>query len=123
MFSFIFIISYYFYFCLLFIVGKEIGRIHKHGQYQLSTLSIKSPVLLSLAAQKSSYIELTITSVPSVRDKKQINSDFCSKNYIQNDLSITNNDNMQSCETQGKQNCIIPTTSTPNHREQIFATT
>ena len=50
--------------------------------------------------------------------KKQTNYVWCSQNNIQNDLDITNNDDIHSHETQKKQNDIIPTTSTPNHHAQ-----
>ena len=67
----------------------------------------------------------------------QINKNFCpfcqrqkSKKYvlyyqntIQNDASITNNDDIKSCETARKQNYSIPTISTPNHLTQRIATT
>ena len=43
--------------------------------------------------------------------------------YHPDDATITNNDNIQSCETQKKQNYSIPTTSTPNHHSQCIATT
>ena len=52
-------------------MGKNIGRIYKHGQSQISNMSTKTPVLLSLPPQTSSSIELTTTSVPSVRDKNK----------------------------------------------------
>ena len=81
-------------------MGKDKGIIYKHSQYQLSTLPIKAPVILSLASQTSSSVESTITSVPSIRDKKQTNYALCSKNSIQNDLSIKNNDDIHSCETR-----------------------
>ena len=81
-------------------MGKCIGRIYKQSQYQLSTPTIKATVISSLASQTSSYIELKITSVPSVRDKNRTNSVLRSKNSIQNNLSITNNDDIQSCETK-----------------------
>ena len=48
---------------------------------------------------------------------------MCSKNSIQNDLSIKNNDDIESCETQGKKSCSIPTTPTPNHHGQNIAVT
>ena len=99
---------------------KDIGRNYKHIQYQLSNPSIKEPVLSSSYFQTSSYTKLKITSVSSVIDKKQTNSVLCSQNTIQNDLNITNNDDMQSCETPIKQNYIIPTTSTPNHHAQCI---
>ena len=83
-------------------MGKDIGRIYKHVQSQLSITSIKEPVISSLASQTSSSIELTITSVSSVIDKKQTNFVLCSQNTIQNDLNITNNDDMKSRETPRK---------------------
>ena len=73
-------------------MGKDIGQNFKHSQSQLSTISIKEPVLSSSDSSTSYSIELTITSVSSVIDKKQTNSVLCSKNVTQNDLSITNND-------------------------------
>ena len=81
-------------------MGKDIGKILKRSQFQLSTPSIKALVLSYLAYQTSSSIELTITYVPSVMDKKQTNYVFCFKNSIQNDLSITNNDYIHSCDKE-----------------------
>ena len=43
---------------------------------------------------------------------------MCSENSIQNDLSITNNDDIQYFETQRKRIFSIPTTSTINHNAQ-----
>ena len=102
-------------------MGKYIGRIYKHGQSQLSNLSLKVPVCPYLASQASFSIELTRTYVPSVRDKNQNNSVLGSKNSIHNDASITNNDNIQSCE---KYIYIysIPTNSTSNHHAQHIST-
>ena len=48
---------------------------------------------------------------------------FYSQNTIQNDAKITNNDNIQSCETARKKNYSIPTISTPNHHTQLITTT
>ena len=48
---------------------------------------------------------------------------MCYQNTIQNDARITNNDDIQSCETSRKQNYSIPTTSTPNHHAQYINTT
>ena len=100
----LFILSHFycFYFYLAFIMGKDIGHIYKHSQSQISTPSIKAPFISYSASQTSSSIELTITSVSSVIYNKQTNCVFCSKNTIQNDLNITNNDDIQSCETQRK---------------------
>ena len=96
---------------------------YKHGQSQISTLSFKAPVCSYLASQKSSSIKLTTTSVPSEREINQNNSVLGSENSIQNYLSITNNDDIQSCETESKKNCIITTTWNPNNHAQIIAAT
>ena len=104
-------------------MGKDIGWIYKHSQSQLLPLSFKAPVFSSSVYQTSSSIELTKTSVPSVRNKKHNNNVLCSQNSIQNDVIITNNDDIQACETSRKQNYRIPTSSTPNHHAQRIATT
>ena len=52
-------------------MGKNIGRIYKYGQSQLSTLSLKAPVSSYSDPQTSPAIELTTTSVPSVRDQNK----------------------------------------------------
>ena len=52
-------------------MSKDTGKVYKHSQYQLSTPSTNSYVHLYLASKLSSYIELTITSVTSVRDKNK----------------------------------------------------
>ena len=83
-------------------MGKDIGRIYKYFQSQLSTFSLKAPVSLSSYPQTPSAIELTTTSVPSVRDKNKNNLVFYSQNTIRNDASITKNDDIQSCETTRK---------------------
>ena len=62
-------------------------------------------------------------SVPSIRDKKKKNCVLCSETSVHNDVSITNNYDIQSCEKARKQNDITPTTSTPNHHAQRIATT
>ena len=89
-------------------MGKDIRQIYKHGQSQISTLSPKKPVSSSPEPQTSSDIELTTTSVPFVTEKHQNNSVLCSQNIIENDATITNYDNIQSCEAP-KKNYIIPT--------------
>ena len=61
-------------------------------------------------------------SVPSVRNKNQNNYVLCYQNTIQNDASITNNDDMHSCETAGKKSYSIPTISRPNHHTERIAT-
>ena len=80
-------------------MDKDIGRIYKHSQSPLSALLFKAPVCSYLASQKASFIELTTTSVPSVREKNQNNYVLCSKNSIHNDISIINNNDIKSCET------------------------
>ena len=81
-------------------MGKVIGRIYKLSQYQLSTSSLKSPVSSSSETQTSSAIELITTSVPYATDKHQNNYVLYSQNTIENDETITNNDDIQSFETQ-----------------------
>ena len=83
-------------------MSKYNGQIYKHSQSQLSTSSLKALVHSYLASLTSSSSEITTTSVPSVRDKKQNNSVLCAQNTIQNDVIITNNDNIQYCETARK---------------------
>ena len=63
-----------------------------------------------------------MTSVPSDIDKKQTNSVLCYQNSIHNGLSITNNDNLQSCGTQKKQNHSIQTTSNHKYHAQHIST-
>ena len=82
---------------------KDIGKFYKYSQSQHSILSLKTPLSSSSDPQTSSAIELTTTSVPSTTDKHQNNYVFYSQNTIQNDATIRNNDNIQSCETQKKQ--------------------
>ena len=85
--------------------------------------SLKAPVSSSSDPQTSPAIELTTPSVPSVRDKNQNNYVLYSRHTIQNDASITNNDDIHSCETAKKLKYSIPTFSTPNHHTQRIATT
>ena len=93
---------FYFYFYPVLIMGKDIDGIYKHSQSQLSTPSIKKPVFPSSASQTSSSINSTRTCVSSIIDKDQTDSVLCSQNTIHNDLNITNNNELQSCETPGK---------------------
>ena len=79
-------------------MGKDIGRIYKHIQSQPRTTSINAPVSLSEDTQTFSAIKLTTMSIPSMTDKHQKNSVLCSQNTIQNDATITNNDDIQYCE-------------------------
>ena len=109
-------------FVLLFVMGKDIGRIYKHSQSQLLTLSLKTPVSSSSESQTNSAIKLTTTSVPPVTDKNQNNYFLYSQNTIHIDATITNNDNIYFCETE-RENYIIPTISTPNYNSQNIATT
>ena len=79
-------------------MGKDIGRFYKHSQSELSTFSIKEPVSSSSISQTYSAINLTTTYFPYIPDKHQNNSVLCSQNTINNDETITNNDNIQYCE-------------------------
>ena len=98
-------------------MGKDIGRIHKHSQSQLSASSIKAPVISSSESQTSSGIKLTTIYVPSITDKHQNNPVLCFQHTIQNDTTITNNDDIQSCET-AKNIFNIPTISTHNYHSK-----
>ena len=80
-------------------MGKDIGRIYKQSQPQISNSSIKTPASSYLETQTSPDIILTTTYIPSITDKHQNNSVLCSQNTTQNDATITNNDNIQSRET------------------------
>ena len=102
---------------------KDMGLIYKHSQYQLSTLSLKTSVSSSPKPQKSPAIEFTTKPAPYVTEKHQNNYILCSQNTIQNDSTITNNDDIQSCETPRKQHYIIPIISTPNNNSQYIAST
>ena len=111
------IIFYYFYFYPAFIVGKDIGRIYKHSQYQISTPSIKEP-----------FFHFSFSNIIL----HQINNNLCLFYYLQRAnwfrfvfqkyhpelFKHTNNDNIQSCETLRIYIYIIPTTSTPKHHAQ-----
>ena len=81
---------------------KDIGRIYKHSEYQISTFFSNAPVSSSSEPQISSAIELTTTCVPSATDKHQNNSILYSQNTIHYDATITNNDDIKSCETPQK---------------------
>ena len=95
-------------------MGKYIGPIYNYSQYQLSTTSIKKSVFSFLASKTSSSIYSTRTCVSSIIDKEQTYSILCSQNTTQNDLRITNNNDINSCETPRKK-YIIPNNSTPKH--------
>ena len=99
-------------------MGKDIGHIYKHSQYQLSTPSIKKRVFHLQLSQTSYYFKFKRTCVSSIIDKEKTDSVLCSQNTIHNDLNITNNDHIQSCETPRRKNYSIPTTSTPKHHEK-----
>ena len=79
-------------------MGKYIGIIYKHSQSQLSKFSFNAPVSSYSDPQTSSAIELTTTSVPYITDKNQNNYVLYYQNTIQNDATITNNDDIQCCE-------------------------
>ena len=83
-------------------MGMDIGWIYKYSKYQLSTSSLKAPVSSSSDLQTSSAIKLTTTPSPSVRDKNQNKYVLYSQITIQNDASITNNDDIKSCDTERK---------------------
>ena len=73
-------------------MGKDIGRIYKLSQSQLSTLSMKAPASSSSEPQIFSAIKLATTSVPYITYKHQNNYVLCSQNTTQNNATITKND-------------------------------
>ena len=75
-------------------MSKDIGKIYKHSQSQLSTLSLNKPVSSSSEPQISSAIKLTTTPFPSVTDKNQNNYILYSQYIIQNYATITINDDI-----------------------------
>ena len=83
-------------------MGEGVGCVQKHSQSKLSTPSIQKSVFSYSASQTSYSIKLTITSASYIIDKEQNNCIFCSQINISNDLNVTNNDNVQSCETPRK---------------------
>ena len=83
-------------------MGKDIGKVYKHGQSQLSTSSTKAPVSSFSEPQTFSAIKLTTTSAPSITDKYLNNSVLCYQNTTENDANITNNDDIECCETPQK---------------------
>ena len=83
-------------------MGKDIGRIYKHSQSQPSNLSLNAPVSSSSEPQTSPAIGSKTTSVPSITYKIQNNSVLYPQNTVHNDATITNTDEIQSCETQKK---------------------
>ena len=54
-------------------MGKDIRRIYKHIQSQLSTLSINAPVSSYSESKTYSAIKLTTMYVPSITDKHKKN--------------------------------------------------
>ena len=99
--------------------------------YQLSTLSLKAPVSSSSEPQPFSDTELTTKYVTSATDKHQTNSVLYSKNTIQKNGTITNNDDIQSCETPKQKNIafqpfqhliIIQNVLLPHHQVDQIST-
>ena len=68
-------------------MAKDIGRIYKHSQSQLSTSSLKAPVSSYSEPQTYSDIELPTKDVPSATDKHQNNYFLYSQNTTQNDAT------------------------------------
>ena len=59
------------YYLFYYLSWAKKGQIYKYNQYQLSNLSVKTPVISSSDTQTSSAIELTTASFPSIRDKNK----------------------------------------------------
>ena len=86
-------------------------------------MSLKTPVSSYSEPQTSSAIELSTPYVPYIIEIKQNNYVLYSQNTIQNDATITNNDDIQSFETAKKHNYSIPTISKTDHHSEHIATT
>ena len=78
---------------LLFVTRKDIGQVYKHIQSQISTLSIKKPVSLCSEPQQS----VNVCPFCDRQTSKQLYLSF--PKTIQNDATIPNNEDIQSCET------------------------
>ena len=103
-------------------MGKYIIQIYKYSQSLLSNLSLKTPVSSSSETQTSSYIELTTTSVPSVKENHQKNMFYIpkipSRMMQQSQKMIT-----YILVRHPKINCSIPTISRHNHHSHSITTT
>ena len=77
-------------------MGKEIGRFYKNNPSELSTATLKKPILLSSDSQTSSASNSTQTSISSRLDNKHITTD-------QNKNNISTTDDIHSCLTPQKQ--------------------
>ena len=86
-------------------MGKEIGRYFKYTGSKISTPTLKKPVLSSSAAHTLYAINLTVTSISSQLDNKDITTN-------QNKNNTSNTDDIHSCVTPQKQNYSVQATST-----------
>ena len=87
-------------------MGKDIGRSYKYNRSEISTPTLKKPVL-SYSANHTSYTtNLTRTIISS----KLENEDSTA---IKNTSDISNTDYIHSCVTPRKQNSSVQATSTP----------
>ena len=89
-------------------MGKDISCFYKDNQSNLSTPTLKKPVLSSSAYHTSSASNSTQTSISFRLDNKHITTN-------NNKNNISNIDDIQSCVTPRKQNYSVQVTSTPTH--------
>ena len=96
-------------------MDKEISIFYKNNQSELSTPTMKKPVLSSSASHTSSASNSTRTSISSRLDNKHITTN-------QNKNNISNTDDIHSCVTQHKQSYSVHAISTTIHLAPLNAT-
>ena len=87
---------------------KDIGCFYKNNRSELSTPTLKKPVLSSSASHTSSASNSTRTYILSRLDNKKIITN-------QNKNNTSNTDDIQPCVTPRKQNYSVHATSTTTH--------
>ena len=87
-------------------MGKETGHSFKYNRTEISSPTLKKPVLSS-SANHTSY---TTNPTPNFMPHQVQHKDSTS---IQNKVNISNTDDIHSCVTPRKQNIIVHATNTP----------
>ena len=87
-------------------IGKDIGSSYKYNRSQISSPTLKKPVLSS-SANHTSY---TTTSTPTIMSHQLQHKDSTS---IQNTVNISNTYDTHSCVTPQKNNISVQATYTP----------
>ena len=95
-------------------MGKEIGRSFKYNQSNISTPTLKKPVLSSSAAHTPYTSNLTWTIISSQLENEDSNT-------IQTTTETSNTDDIHSCVTQ-QQNYSVQAKSTPSRLTPLNTT-